>query len=109
MRHTNSPPLRDPGLQPERTSLAWSRTVLGYLVVATICLKAAPHVGPVGIVSAVAYLTVAVAIACSTATRYDKHVRGMHSERSHPPFRRVVSLSTATAALSVHLLWLLIG
>lgn len=30
-------------LANERTFLAWSRTVLGYLVVATICLKAAPR------------------------------------------------------------------
>lgn len=107
MRHADGTPLRDPGLQPERTSLAWSRTVLGYLVVATICLKAVPHLGPVGILSAAAYLTVAVVIACSTTTRYHQHVRGMHSELSQPPLHKVVALSAATTALSAHLLWLL--
>jgi uncharacterized membrane protein YidH (DUF202 family) len=108
VRHADATPLRDPGLQPERTSLAWSRTVLGYLVVATICLKAAPQLGPVGIVSAAAYLTVAVAIACSTTTRYHRDVRSMHTQQSRPPLRAVVALSAATTALSAHLLWLLI-
>lgn len=109
MSHSDGEPLRDSGLQPERTSLAWSRTVLGYLVVATICLKAASHIGPVGIVSAVSYISVAVAIACSTATRYDRHVRGMHFERSQPPLCEVIALSTATTALSAQLLWLLVA
>jgi uncharacterized membrane protein YidH (DUF202 family) len=108
VRHPDGTPLRDPGLQPERTSLAWSRTVLGYLVVATICLRAAPRIGPVGVVSAGAYLTVAVAIACSTTARYHHRVRGMHSQQSQPPLGAVVALSAATTALSAHLLWLLV-
>lgn len=36
---------RDPGLQPERTRLAWRRTTLSYLVTSVLALKAALHGG----------------------------------------------------------------
>ncbi|MGW2048128.1 DUF202 domain-containing protein [Streptomyces sp. NPDC001858] len=39
-------PERDPGLQPERTRLAWRRTTLASTVVAVLGLKTALHGGP---------------------------------------------------------------
>lgn len=34
--------LRDPGAQPERTSLAWSRTTLSLIAAGLLCVRLAP-------------------------------------------------------------------
>jgi uncharacterized membrane protein YidH (DUF202 family) len=97
---------RDPGLQPERTSLAWARTVLGYLVVATIGLKMAPLSGTTAVASALAYLGVAVVVALRRTPRYREDRRQLRVERSRPPVLEVLTLSAVTAALALHWLWL---
>ncbi|KAA1428677.1 DUF202 domain-containing protein [Nocardioides antri] len=98
-------PERDSGLQPERTSLAWSRTILGYLLVATVCLKAAPLSGASAVVSAVAFLGVAVVVALRRVPRYAGDLRQLETGRTRPPLLDVLALSSLTAALAAHWLW----
>ncbi|MCL7428782.1 DUF202 domain-containing protein [Streptomyces sp. YS415] len=45
MGGVTSPPARDPGLQPERTRLAWRRTTLAGTVAAVLAVKTAVHGG----------------------------------------------------------------
>lgn len=43
--HTTAADL-DPGLQPERTTMAWSRTGLALVAVSAVLLRWTPHYGP---------------------------------------------------------------
>lgn len=101
-------PARDPGLQPERTSLAWARTTLGYLVVATICLKTADHDGFLRATSAVAYLGMAVVVAFRRGPHIERSREEIRTARACPPVGDVLVLSLVTSVLAAHWLWLVI-
>jgi uncharacterized membrane protein YidH (DUF202 family) len=80
---------RDPGLQPERTALAWQRTGVATLLVAGGAVLAALHRGRVLVV---VVTLVATALAAGTAV----------PPRRHPgsPFGRLVRAAVAAAALA---------
>ena len=63
--------LFDPGLQPERTALAWLRTALVVTVGSLIGLRVLPHYwGPVGLVLAGAGALASMALIGLAARRY---------------------------------------
>ena len=71
----------DPGLQPERTALAWARTLLTLLTVSALFLRWMPYHGVfVGTLLAVALLTAGV-IWLTQQRRYDRSASGL--ERGH--------------------------
>lgn len=98
-------PERDPGLQAERTSLAWARTLLGYLVVATISLKTANHTGLLGGLSAVACLGIAAVVAFRRGPHHVRSLEGLRTGQARPPVMEVLALSLVTCALACHWLW----
>ncbi|MFE4331117.1 MULTISPECIES: DUF202 domain-containing protein [unclassified Streptomyces] len=91
---------RDPGLQPERTRLAWRRTTLSCTVVALLAVKQALHsgAGPAGIVavalSALAWLGFLLVA--------HRRVLGMGTARPQPlSARGALTAGACTVALAV--------
>ena len=61
----------DPGLQPERTALAWRRTALALMVGPVVAARLlVPELGAVAVVAAGGGLALGVSIAISSAGRH---------------------------------------
>ncbi|GAA1150826.1 DUF202 domain-containing protein [Ornithinicoccus hortensis] len=70
----------DPGLQPERTSLAWSRTWLAMVTVSAVFLRWLPHYGPSMVLIPALTLLAAVGIALTQRYRTHRDVLGIRDE-----------------------------
>lgn len=91
---------RDPGLQPERTRLAWRRTTLSCTVVALLAGKQALHggTGPAGLVA----LSLSVLAWLGFLRVANRRVQGMGTARPRQLGAREALTATAcTVALAV--------
>lgn len=90
----------DPGLQPERTLLAWRRTLMTLLVVCTIFLRWIPHYGLIALLPVSLSLMAGLLIQLALNARYRKSTKGLKQERIPAPFREVVVLGGTVMVLS---------
>lgn len=89
----------DPGLQPERTVMAWGRTLLALVTVSTIFLRWLPAHG-LPVLALIA--TAAAAATCIFATqnkRYRRGFQGVCAEQIRADVSGVFALSTAVLLL----------
>lgn len=91
----------DPGLQPERTLLAWRRTLMTLLVVCTIYLRWIPHFGLIAILPIIVSLIAGLLIQIALNARYRKSARGLRQERIPAPLREVMVLGGLVMVLSL--------
>jgi putative membrane protein len=91
----------DPGLQPERTALAWRRTALALLVGPVVAARLlVPDVGEVAAIALVAGCGLGLGIALVAARRDRSAVRAL-SGRADPGARPGAGLLAVTAAVPV--------
>lgn len=96
------PPLHeDPGLQPERTSLAWGRTLLTMIAVSALFLRWMPYHGTfVGMLLAVSLIT-ALCIWATQQRRYARSASGLKSGRIHADAASILWLGASVFVLGV--------
>lgn len=102
-------PHDDPGLQPERTHLAWSRTTLAFGTMAVLTVRlgiqADVEVLPVVLVLAGTVL----AVVRTGRRRHRRHVLAIRNEVAEPATPAVLGLGLGTVVLGVIALALLVG
>ena len=90
---------RDPGLQPERTSLAWGRTMTALVGASLLFLRWVPDHGWYAGTLVLAALAAALGIYLSQRHRYDRSVAGVSRGRVHADVVAVLCTSSAVFAL----------
>lgn len=104
----SDPPHPDPGLQPERTTMAWGRTLLSFVVVSAVFLRWLPQHGPfVLVLFGLAVLT-ACSIYLTQRSRYARSARGIAREVSAPESGAVLATALAVLVLGALGIWVVL-
>ncbi|MGV8967560.1 MAG: DUF202 domain-containing protein [Cellulomonas sp.] len=89
----------DPGLQPERTALAWRRTALALMVGPVVAARLlVPELGAVAVVAAAGGLVLGVSVAISSTGRH-RRVLGRTASTADPGDRTGAALLLVTALI----------
>ncbi|MER7817619.1 DUF202 domain-containing protein [Streptomyces sp. NPDC096153] len=104
-----STPVRDPGLQPERTRLAWRRTTLAFTVAAVLAVRQVVRDGSVTAGDVVAFALSALVWLGFLAVAH-RRIRTMAARRPPEamPFAQAAAATACTlglAAFAVAVLW----
>lgn len=89
----------DAGLQPERTWMAWRRTLLSLVAASLLCLRWVPHHGRFAYVLVALALLAALAIGLGQQRRYRQSIAAINNGRAAAPVIEVLALAVACAAL----------
>ena len=97
----------DPGLQPERTAAAWTRTTLALAVVALLSTRS--RAGAEGLLLGFTALAVAATLTLACAVRLPRVLRRLHAQDRIPPaFGMITTLTGLAVLLPVAALGLLV-
>lgn len=91
----------DPGLQPERTSLAWSRTIVSLLLVSAILLRWAFYYGAWLLPIVTLLMTVGIVLQLTQRSRYRHRVAGLARNRVAPSVLGILCLSATAIATGI--------
>ena len=92
----------DPGLQPERTVMAWTRTLVSFLVVAGLSMRvsASIHDAAFIVITVIAGIA-ALNIMVRQSGRYRRTNDGLVQEKVKPQATSVIVMSAAVALLAL--------
>lgn len=90
----------DPGLQPERTTLAWGRTLMSIVVTAALLLRWLPEHGWAVALPLAAALLLTVGIWLRQKLRYNRESRGIAAGRVAPAATDVLWVGGAVVVLA---------
>lgn len=94
-------PHGDPGLQPERTTMSWTRTTVSMLVASSILVRWSSVYGR-GVFALMAVLLgCAVFVLASSRADYTRGVEGIRDEAVEPNSARVLVLTAAVVTMGV--------
>lgn len=96
-----APPHNDPGLQPERTTLAWGRTLLALLTVSTLFLRWIEHHGLFVLTLWGVSLITAAAIFATQRARYERGGEAIVRGLMGPNIMSVAWIAASGLALGI--------
>lgn len=101
--------IADSGLQPERTVIAWNRTMVSFLLTSAVLLRWLPYYG-LGIIVLVAICaSLAVGILGSQRARYRKMTKGLQAERISADVIAVLLTTLSLICLGICAIVLVLG